>query len=63
VSTLLVGFLVACAWTNYRLKTNRMEREDTFMYKIYFDIITKHATEHEGEKEDLIKEIHNNLKT
>ena len=35
----IVVFMIICAWSNYRLKMGRVERENTFMYKIYYDII------------------------
>jgi len=39
VFTTIVILMLAIAWANYSLKVSRMERENTFLYKIYYDII------------------------
>ena len=58
----IVVFMIVCARSNYRLKVGRVDRENTFMYKIYFDIImSNNGQVDEKNKEELIKEITENL--
>jgi len=56
----IVLFMAACAYANYRLKIDRSDREETFMYRIYQDII-RAETNFDQDKDHIIREISANL--